>query len=113
MASNDAIGTAFLIVFAAQGLGTIVYLVNVGRLFRRIETQHRSVHESLGSPLLFANNTPRNNVLFLRWLWAQGFESLRDADTVALAALVRSLFVWLLYGFATMATLFAILMVTL
>ena len=113
MASNDAIGIAFITVFAAQGLGTIVYLVNVGRLFRRMKAQHMSVHESLGSPLLLANNTPRNNLLFLRWLWARGFESLGDADSVALAAMVRSLLVWLLYGFAAMATLFAIMMVTL
>lgn len=112
MAINDTIGTAFLVVFAAQFLGTTVYLGMVGRLFRRMKTRHKSVHESLGSPLLFANNTPRNNLRFLRWLWARGFESLEDAGSVALAALVRSLFVWLLYGFAILVALFLVLMAT-
>jgi hypothetical protein len=100
---------AFITAAAVQVLGTIVYLVNAGRLLRRLETQHGAVHESIGSPSLILNNTPRNNVLFLRWIWNREFESLDDSKTRALSRLVRSLLVSLLVSFVVMIALFLVL----
>ena len=97
---------AFITVAAAVILGTIVYLVNAGRLLRRLERQHPAVHESIGSPSLILNSTPRNNVLFFRWIWNRNFESLDDAKTIALSRLVRSLLIGLLAGLVVMVALF-------
>jgi hypothetical protein len=74
-----------------------------------LETQHGAVHESIGSPSLILNNTPRNNVLFLRWIWNREFESLDDSKTLALSRLVRSLLVSLLVSFVVMIALFLVL----
>jgi hypothetical protein len=97
---------AFLALVAVQVLGTVVYLVFAGRLLRRLQVHHSAVHESIGSPQLIANNTPRNNWLFLRWLWSREFEALPDSDSVALARRVRVLLLWLLLGFGAIITMF-------
>ena len=106
---DNVIGIAVIVVFAAQLLGTIVYLVNVGRLLRRLEEQHKAVHESIGSPSLFANSTPRNNMRFFGWLWNREYESVESADTVALAKRVRGILLSLLCGFVLLIVLFLIL----
>ena len=106
---ENLIPFAFITVAAVLILGTIVYLVNAGRLFRRLESQHPAVHEAMGSPSLIQNNTPRNNVLFYRWMWNRDFESLGDSKTIALSRLVRSLLVAILAGFVVMIALFLVL----
>ena len=109
---ENVISFAFITVAAVQVLGTVVYLVNAGRLLCRLESQHAPVHESIGSPSLILNNTPRNNLLFLRWIWNRQFESLDSASSVELSRLVRSLLVALLVGFAILIALFVILIFT-
>jgi hypothetical protein len=106
---DSAIGILLIVVFAIQALGTVGYLVQVGRLMNRLESRHKQVHESLGSPSLILNNSPRNNILLLGWLWRREFESLGDAQTVALAKLVRTLLLCLFAGFGILLVLFVIL----
>jgi hypothetical protein len=110
---GNIIGFVFIAIAAVQVLGTIAYLVNAGRLFRRLEHRHKLVHESMGSPLLIMNNTPRNNLLFFRWIWNRDFKTLDDPESMALASFVRSLLVWLLCGFAVLIALFVAVTVTL
>jgi hypothetical protein len=52
------------------------------------------------------NNTPRNSILFFRWIWSRAFQLLDDEETVALAGFVRSLLVSLLCGFAALIALY-------
>jgi hypothetical protein len=109
VAVESFIPFAFITAAVVQVLGTIVYLVNAGRLLRRLETQHGAVHESIGSPSIILNNTPRNNILFLRWIWNRDFNSLDDSKTIALSRLVRSLLMSLLVGFVAMIALFLVM----
>lgn len=109
---ENVIGIAFMTVATAQVVGTIAYLVQAGRLLRRLEGQHKAVHESIGSPLLLANNTPRNNILFLGWIWNREFETLGDADSIAMAKLVRTLLISLLFGLAVLIALLLLLSAT-
>jgi hypothetical protein len=106
---DNFIGIVFNAVFAVQFIGTVVYLIQVGRLLRRLESKHKAVHESLGSPLLILNNRPRNNMLVLCWLWRRDFESLDDAGTVALATGVRTMLLCLAVGFGIVLLLFFVL----
>lgn len=103
---RNFLGISFITLAAAQMLGTFAYLIQVARLFRRLESRHKEVHESIGSPLLIMNNTPRNNILFLRWIWNRDFQSLQDPDSIALAGVVRLLLVSLLCGFAILIALY-------
>jgi len=110
---SNVVGIALIIVAGAQVLGTVAYLICAGRLLRRLEVHHPAVHESLGRPLLIAHNTPRNNVLFLRWLWNRDFDVLPNSDSIALAKLVRSQLVCLLAGFALLISMFLVISSTL
>ena len=110
---GNVIGVTFIAVAAIQVLGTIAFLVNAGRLLQRLEDRHKLVHESMGSPSLIMNNTPRNNVLFLRWIWNRDFRTLDDPKSMALASFVRTLLVSLLFGLAVLIALFVAVTVTL
>jgi hypothetical protein len=106
---DNVIGIAFIVGFAVQAMGTVAYLVQVGRLLRRLDSKHNAVHESLGSPLLILNNRPRNNMLVLGWLWRREFESLDDPVTVALARSVRTMLLCLAVGFGVVLVLFTLM----
>ena len=103
---DNALAIVFIAAFAAQFIGTVVYLIQVGRLLRRLESKHKAVHESLGSPLLIFNNRPRNNMLVLSWLWRREYDALEDAGTVALAGSVRTMLLCLAVGFGVVLLLF-------
>ena len=103
---ENVISFAFITVAAVQVLVTILYLVNAGRLLRRLESQHSTVHETIGSPSLILNNTPRANLRFFRWIWNREFDSLDCATSIALSRLVRSLLMSLLVGFLVLIALF-------
>src|SRR5438045_3264864 len=50
--------------------------------FRRLRTRHALLYESLGSPTLFQNNTPRTMTLFLKFLYGFSWRRLGDATLV-------------------------------
>jgi len=110
---SDVVSIVIITLAVIQALGTIMYLVSAGRLLRSLEAQHPTVHESIGRPLLIAHNTPRNNLLFFRWLWGRDYETLPNSDSLALARLVRAQLVWLLIGFAVLVAMFVVFGTTL
>ena len=97
---------SFIVLFAVQGIGTVIYLFLLARLFNRLEGHHGAVHESLGRPSLFLNNNIRNNWLVIGWLWRKEFATLPDHETVRRATIVRVLFIALAVNFALMMVLF-------
>jgi hypothetical protein len=99
-------GVVWVLLFVWQLVGTVVYLILVRRLFARLAERHGDVWTGLGRPELFANNTPSNNGLFLRWLWRKSFLSLGVPEDIELAARVRGLLLLLLSTFAVLLALF-------
>ena len=108
---GNPIGIAFIVVFVAQSIGTVAYLVQVSRLMRRLEAHHPEIHNSLGKPRLVANNTPQNNKQLLGWLWRREYQPIADAATVSLARSVRTIFLCLAVGFVNVLLLFLLLQV--
>ena len=78
-------------LFSVLVLGVAVYLVSLVRLISQLRQRHPTVYESLGSPSLFMNNSPRNNLLLLGWLYRRDYSDLGDVDTVRSADRVRLL----------------------
>lgn len=103
---TDIAALLLVVLFAVQVVGTVTYLLLIGRLFRKLEGKHVAVYESLGSPSLFLNNSIQNNVLVLRWLWRKEFEGLGDTATVASAKVVRALLLALSVSFAALLFVF-------
>jgi hypothetical protein len=89
----------FELLFVGQMIGTVVYLILIRRLMVRLSEGHRDTWRELGEPSLFLNNTPRNNMLLLRWLWRRSYLALDAPDDIRLAARVRSLLLTLLLTF--------------
>jgi hypothetical protein len=104
-----ALATSILIVlFVWLVIGTTVYLLLVARLFSRLREHCPAVYDSLGSPSLIFNNTPKNNMLFLRWLWGRDYDDLSDADTVRKARVIRLVLASLLGTFAALIVAFVV-----
>jgi hypothetical protein len=91
---SNVISILLILAVAIQCIGTVVYLIQVSRLLRRLESKHCAVHESLGSQTLVLNNTPQNARRLVKWLWRREFEKISDLHTVALAKQARTLLVW-------------------
>ena len=100
-----------VLIIVSLVFGVAVYLVQVSRLFKRLEQHHPSVHGELGSRSLFMGNNRRNNLMLFRWLWNREFDSLDRTETAVLAGQVRTLLLSNLAGFGLLAlVLFALLL---
>lgn len=92
-----------VLLFVLLLCGTVKHLLLVHRLFSRLSKSHPDVWRQLGEPALVSNSTPRNNMLFLGWLWRKDYQRLsRAPQDVILAARVRALLVALILSFAAL-----------
>jgi hypothetical protein len=66
--------------FAVLFVAVAVWLMYVLRLFSLLRDNHPSTFEEMGSPSLFWNNSVRNNVLFLKFLFSSKWRALGDPE---------------------------------
>ncbi len=85
-----------VILVGFQFLGTAVYLILIRKVLIHLETNHTVTWQQLGKPSLFLNNSPRNSLLVVRFLWDKQYLSLQDAELTHLASRVRRLLLVLL-----------------
>jgi hypothetical protein len=57
-----------LTIVPAMGLMVLVWLWQVTKLFAYLSQKHPAEYEALGKPSLIANNTPKGNIAFLRFI---------------------------------------------
>ena len=67
--------TLFFAGWAVLFVMALIWLMLVHRLFRRLRQHHAPTYESLGSPTLFRNNSPRHNWLFAKFLFGSEWKS--------------------------------------
>jgi hypothetical protein len=87
------IAVMFLGCIALAVLCTVATQVSVTRMLGRIRREDPLVFESLGSPHVILNNTPRTNQRIYSFLKNREYENLRDQDLVRAAARTRKLYV--------------------
>ena len=73
----EFIGNLILVGLVA---GVILYFILIVRYFNYLRERHPVAYEKIGKPSLFMNNTPRNNILTLRFI--MGAESMSTGDHV-------------------------------
>jgi hypothetical protein len=105
----EAAAVVWIALFGFQAVGTILYLALVRRLLVHLETNHAATWRQLGEPSLFLNNTLRNNLLLLRYLWDKEYLSLPDAGSIQQASRVRTLLLVLLTTFGILIIGFVVL----
>jgi hypothetical protein len=104
----NVVAYTFFTLVAVQVIGTLVFLVMIGGLFSTLRLSHTSTWDSLGKPSLLFNNTVRNNMLVLRWLWKRGYVNLEDPIATRRASTARTLLLLLLLNFFVLISLFLI-----
>lgn len=70
----------------------LTWLITVAWFFRRLRTRHSAAYESIGSPTLFWNNSPRLGWLTHRFLWSSRPRELGDSTIARLTIFMR---VWI------------------
>ena len=98
----DVAAIVLVILVGFQFLGTAVYLFLIRKVLVHLETNHTVTWRQLGEPSLFLNNSPRNSLLVVRFLWNKQYLLLQDAELTHLASRVRGLLVVLLGLFPIM-----------
>ena len=56
----------------------IWWFVAISRFFTYMASNHIAKYKEVGSPTLFANNTPRNNISFLKFILGNNYKNLDD-----------------------------------
>jgi hypothetical protein len=103
---SSSLAIVFIGIAGVLFVATIVYLILIARLLGLLRDRFPQLYESLGSPSLILNNTPKNNILLLGWLWRRDFSSLSDTVAISRCSVVRGLLVWCLAGYAGLFALF-------
>lgn len=78
-------------------------------LFRRLRENHTPTYEAIGSPTLFWNNSPRNNWLFLKFIFGARWQELDDSALTKVSRIVRVFSVVYMLGFLSLIVLFFVI----
>jgi hypothetical protein len=79
-----------------------VWFVLLSWFFRRLRSRHAATYAALGSPTLFWNNSPRNNWLFLKFIFSSRWRELGDpavANAVRFMRIFLVVYFLLFFGF--------------
>jgi len=93
-------------IFAVLLAMVITWFVTLSWFFRRLRTRHAETYESLGSPSLFWNNSPRHNWLYLKFLFSSRWRVLDDPSigrAVRFMRIFLGVYVLLLIAVAVLA----------
>ena len=81
------------ILFIALMTMTVIWLILISWLFRRLRMRHPPVYQGMGAPTVFWNNSMRNNWLFLKFLWSSRTRELGDRQIIKVVHFMRLFFV--------------------
>ena len=85
----EDIPAILIAVWAILLVMVLIWFGAVTWLFRRLRNHHQATYESLGSPTLFWNNSPRNNWLFAKFLFGSQWKLLDDPILNIVCPLMR------------------------
>ncbi|HEV3298548.1 MAG TPA: hypothetical protein VG055_02865 [Planctomycetaceae bacterium] len=86
----EDIPAILIAVWAILLVMVLIWFGAVTWLFRRLRNHHQATYESLGSPTLFWNNSPRNNWLFAKFLFGSQWKLLDDPVLNIVCPLMRA-----------------------
>jgi hypothetical protein len=67
-----------VLLFPILGFMVVSWLVLVSRLFTYLRENHPNEYRKIGEPALFTNNTPKNNMQFLKFILGKRHSKLKD-----------------------------------
>jgi len=88
------LGVAFSIIFWWFRL--------VSSFFKYMASNHVEIYREMGSPTLFSNNTPGNNISFLRFILSNKYADLNDPVLSQKCGFLKRFFYGYMVGFAAL-----------
>src|ERR1043165_1795941 len=85
----EVIWHAIIVGFAMA----LIWFALVAWMFRRLRLQHPAAYAQIGAPSLFGNNSPRNALSFLKFLFSSAPRDLGDTAALRVAHFMRVWFV--------------------
>jgi hypothetical protein len=95
--------SALFPAFVALGVATALWLILVWWLFTLLQERAPETYVLLGRPHIVLNNTPSNNLAFLRFLLGGHYASVRDSTVRKVCGFLRGFFWLYLVGFMCFA----------
>jgi hypothetical protein len=102
----EEIPALFIAVWAMLLVMVLIWFGAVTWLFRHLRNHHQATYESIGSPTLFWNNSPRNNWLFVKFLFGSRWKSLDDPLLNIACPLMRAFLCVYVVGFVILLVAF-------
>ena len=69
-----------------------IWFVVVSKYFRFLREEHADLYKEMGSPSLFANNNPSNNVSFLRYVCGNKYLKTEDTQLINKSLFLKRFF---------------------
>ena len=97
------IGTMFVMV--------PIWFVVISKYFRYLRENHSELYKEMGEPSLFMNNTPSNNVSFLRYVCGNKNLKSEDSQLISKSLFLKkffyaylAIFISVIFGFASISS---------
>ena len=103
--------TIFAVAFPVLGIMVLIWFIKISKLFSYLRENHPGEYTAIGEPSLFMNNTPKNNILFLRFILGTRPQTIDDPQLALSCTFLKRFFYASLAVFAilTIAVLLPIL----
>lgn len=89
-------------VYVFLGIAVLIiiwWFISVSSFFSYMAKNHPQEYKTIGSPTLLANNTPNNNISFLRYILGDKYITLDDPTLTKKGTFIKKLFYTYLSGF--------------
>ncbi len=83
----------FDVVFALLIAGLVLWFMLVSQYLSYLREKHSTTFKSIGSPHLFLNNTPRNNINFFKYVWSEQCNGTHDLQLIKMTRTLRFIFI--------------------
>lgn len=94
------IGVTFIVGVPVLGIMVLVWFRQLRKLFAYLKTKHPNEYKAIGEPTLILNNTPKNNIAFLRFIQSNRPSELGDVKLVQWCKFLTRFFYAYLFLFA-------------
>ncbi|WP_040474153.1 hypothetical protein [Marinobacter algicola] len=97
---SEILALLLVLLVAAMFVMVPAWFVLVSRYFSFVSANHPHLYQKMGQPSLFGNNTPSNNISFLRYVCGREYFSSGDDQLISKSLFLKRFFYSYLVIFA-------------
>ncbi len=88
-----------VLMIGAMFIMVPIWFFSVTKYLKYIRENHSEVYKEMGEPSLFVNNTPSNNISFLRYVFGNKYLATNDNQLISKSLFLKRLFYIYLFTF--------------